>query len=1069
MKTLEEAAEQLLGEALELAPRLRSAFIERACNGQPLLRGMVQSLLDEHERLPVSLSDPPLDATQKHAPTVHVERGCGTIAEQISPSHLADTSQIQFRPGQVLLERFRIVRLLGRGGMGEVFEAQDLQLGRIALKTIRADIAASPDMFARFRREVQLARRVSGAQVCRIHELFLLAAENGCPATAFLTMEFLEGTTLSRKIAESGPLGRDEALSIALDICKGLRLIHEQGIIHRDLKAANIMLCSRAGKTRAVVMDFGLAWLDSAALITPDAVTLSEIPSQTAYGCLAGTPSYMAPEQFEGKPVSPATDIYALGIVLYEMVTGRQPYAAETPVAAVIRHARRPDPISSVQRGIPRHWDRVIAQCLQYEPEQRFQNVAEVAGALAASTLRPENIRKDHPHLIWVLAIVLLAVIGFSSFSLWKTTQYYRPDAEANRWYHSGLSALREGSYLKATNELGNAVARDPHFVMAHARLAEAWANLDFDGAAQQQMLLASAGENRVPPVDRMYLDAIRDTLTRNFTGAVELYKTIVDRLPASEKGVGHLDLGMAYERAGDPPHALQNYRQSSSLDPDNPAPWLRAGMLQTRLNHSPEANQDFDRAQALYTAEMNPEGQAELDYERGYLASLKGNVANSVSYLQRSIVEAKAISSPQLEIRAFTQLSSTECASGQFDQAVADANTAIQLARSHELDTWAAMALAWLANAHLNQGSAHFAEADSELAEARELASESQQGRALALANLVLASLRDTEHRWPEVVAPATEALAYYRQNGFFANAANAKLLLLRATPVGDDLNRRLQDAQDFSNLAQNSGSPYLRLEAEHALGNAYELLERYPDALQHFGNALASAGSATGRAYEVIAMSGILVKLGRIAEAQARLGSLQFDPTYLLDVEGVRIEALLTQAQYGQAYSLSKRVLHDNPDMPQDQRREFRNALAVAAAHLGKNDEALSSFQDVPAGSGQNEADHPNSALQRLEIELLVGESGLVLSSVDDLLRGLESQSLLDSAMRANLIAAAASGAAGLKPEQASFTQKAIDNVTKLKHTWGQSPTLSYLGRPDLHALILELPSGSQSEFLK
>lgn len=1034
----------LFHAAMERDSNSRAAFVAELCGLDSELQEHLLRLLHAHE-----LDSGPMDRLP------------------VDTSLLAETAGIRFQPGQVLLDRFRIVRLLGKGGMGEVFEAHDRQTGKIALKTIRADIASSPQMFARFRREVQLARKVSGQQVCRIHELFLLPESSGSQTTAFLTMEFLEGVTLSKRLADSGPLGRDEALPIALDICEGLRLIHEQGIVHRDLKTANIMLCGRNGKIRAVLMDFGLAWLDSSGSTTPNAVTLSEIPVQTSQELLAGTPAYMAPEQFEGKAVSPATDVYALGVVLYELVTGRQPYAADTPMAAAIRHARQPDPVSSVRSHIPRHWDRVIQRCLEYDPERRFQQAGDVAAALRASPLRIHNIRQDRPLILWLTAVVVATMIAFLGISWWRTLQYYRPGAEAQRWYDEGLSALREGSYLKATNELGKATASDRHFVMAHARLAEAWSNLNFDGAAQQEMLIASAGEGRVPPLDRMYLDAIRDTLTRDFNGALALYTVILERVPTSDKAVGYLDLGMAEERVGDPQHALEYYAKASSLNRDNPAPWLRAGMLQTRMNNVPEADQDFARAQVLYTAEMNPEGQAELDYQRGYLASLKGKVANSISYLHRSVDEGKEISSPQLQIRAFTQLSSTECASGQYEQAIADANSAIQLARSHQLDTWAAMALAWLANTHLQQGSAHFEEADSELKDAREMATESQQGRALALSNLVLASLRDSQHRWAEVITPATDALAYYRENGYFANAANARLLLLRATPVTGDLNRRLQDAQDFFNLAQNSGGPYLRGEAEHALGNAYELLERYPDALGHFSNALSLAGSATNRGYEVIATARILVKLGRFAEAGVHLASVRSDPAYAMDLQGVQADALLGQAQYFQAYRLAVEALRDNTDMTEDLRREFKNRLAVAAAHLGKSNDALSSFENLKAGDVENEADRAFAGLQHLEIELSIGQPRAVIADAGGPLSYFERESLLDSALRANLIAAAAGGAAGLRPQQAYFIQKTVDNLTKLKHTWGQSAVLIYLSRPDIHALIKGLPSGSQADF--
>ena len=170
-----------------------------------------------------------------------------------------DDKSARFQPGELVLGRFRIIRPIGKGGMGEVYEAEDLQLGTIALKTIRHGIASSSDAFERFRQEVQLARRVSGPQVCRIHELYLLPASGRFEATAFLTMEYLDGITLYEKIQRDGPLPWKEALNITLEICEGLRLIHEKGIIHRDLKTGNIMLCKQAGATRIVLMDFGLA------------------------------------------------------------------------------------------------------------------------------------------------------------------------------------------------------------------------------------------------------------------------------------------------------------------------------------------------------------------------------------------------------------------------------------------------------------------------------------------------------------------------------------------------------------------------------------------------------------------------------------------------------------------------------------------------------------------------------------------------------------------------------------------------------------------------------------------
>lgn len=368
----------LFHAALEEGTQNRTAFIDAACGEDLELKTQLKQLLEAEQQDTRSLDAPVADL-----------------------NGFLNKMSARFQPGELVLGRFRIVRPIGKGGMGEVYEAEDLQLGTIALKTIRHGIASSSDAFERFRREVQLARRISGPQVCRIHELYLLPASGGYEATAFLTMEYLDGITLYEKIQRDGPLPWKEARSITLEICEGLRLIHEKGIIHRDLKTANIMLCKQEGSPRVVLMDFGLARDFSAAK--------SNRPAETLPQMILGTPEYMAPEQFEAKPVSPATDIYALGVVLYAIVTGLHPYyPADTPVAAAIRRAKHPLPPSSLRPNIPRHCDRVIERCLEYDPEKRFQSAKDVIITLKP----PERLSSRWQTGIAGALIVLVAAGG---------------------------------------------------------------------------------------------------------------------------------------------------------------------------------------------------------------------------------------------------------------------------------------------------------------------------------------------------------------------------------------------------------------------------------------------------------------------------------------------------------------------------------------------------------------------------------------------------------------------------------------------------------------------------------
>ncbi|HTW49482.1 MAG TPA: protein kinase [Acidobacteriaceae bacterium] len=966
-----------------------------------------------------------------------------------------------------MLGRFRIVRLLGRGGMGQVFEAEDLQLGRIALKTIRPDLASSTPAFDRFRREVQLARKVSGAQVCRIHDLFLIPADGQGGGSAFLTMEYLDGETLAARLQKSGAMARREALQVALDICDGLRLIHQQGVVHRDLKSANIMLCEREGQMRAVVMDFGLA-LDSVGDAgTPDDSTATDVPARTETGAIAGTPAYMAPEQFEGKAVSPATDIYALGVVLYELLTGRQPFAADTPVGAAIRRARRPDPVSSVQHKIPRHWDRVIERCLEYEPERRYQSAEQAARALRAGPLDIHNLAADRPWLLRGAAALLLIFAVWGIFAWWQTRQYYRPNAEAEKSYQMGLASLREASYLKATRELGDATTQDSRFVMAHARLAEAWSNLDFDGTAKQEMLIASAGENHLSPLDHMYLDAIRATLTRNFKGALDQYRKILDRLPAADKAAGYVDVGMAYERANEPQEALASYAKASALDRDNPAPYLRAAIVETRQNRVQDANRDFDRAEAIYKTEMNPEGLAELDYQRGYLANQRGDTKQAGIFLQHAIDEAQRIASPQLEIRALEQLSSSECP-GNCPEAAEKAQRAIGLARDNQLDAWAARGLARLAYVRLLEGSDHFEEAEEAVQQARSLAIKSGQGRAEAFADLILANLRESEGRPAEVIPAASAALAYYRQNGDFELAADATLLILHTELGRGDIQQALQQSTDFLGLAEESGNPDLVMEAEENLGTTYEYAERYPEAVTHFQKALTLAsGNDTYRAYYAVSYAEALIRLGDFAQANALLSSAAAVPSLAVSSRIDKVDSLLEQGRYDQALTAASALINGHPQPGADSLRDLERRRAVAEAHLRRSSQALADWRNAVSNGGRSDDPKEQSdlALQRAEVESLTGQPDKALADATAAEGYFASKGMPDSDLRASLVAASASQALHSIQMSSTYSAKAIDILTALRHNWGPQSVQTYLSRADLRTLMRVLPRGSQT----
>jgi tetratricopeptide (TPR) repeat protein len=1025
----------LVREAIDLAAEERPAFIRRACGDDVELMRNLERLVQAED-----------EATQTP----------DTPLAQIFPAYGP-----RFTAGQVLLERFRIVRPIGRGGMGEVFEAEDLQLGLVALKTIGPGIATSSQSFARFRQEVQLARKVSGPEVCRIHELYLLPAAEGHAATAFLTMEYLDGVTLSERLKKGGPLPLKDALRIALDICEGLRLVHAQGIIHRDLKSSNIMLCGEGTSLRAVLMDFGLARDFSADHDSARKPGDKGNYAETIPGAILGTPAYMAPEQFEAKPVSPATDIYALGIVLYELVTGMRPYAP-TPVAAAIRRAQRPAPPSTLDRSVPRKWDRVIQRCLQYEPASRFQSGEEVARALQTGPANLGNLRYDRPWLFRLAVTVLVVAVAWGCFRWWQYMQYYRPGAAALAHYDSGLSLIRQGNYAEATRVLQKALSEDGRYVMAHARLAEAWYDLDFLGSAQKELLIALPGRGSLPSLDQQYLDAIHATVTGDAAMAVEDYRRILDDLPSTGKSSGYVDLGMAYERAGDIAHALDSYAQAAAADKGNPAAYMHTGILESRLRQLKAGEDAFTQAQKIFANEVdsfgrvgNPEGLAEVNYERGYTANAFGDTQRAEQLLAAALKGAVDISSVQLQIRVLTQLASADSRAGQNAQVVEHAQKAIDLATENELESWAAIGHVRLANNLMVQGQG--AKAEEELNKAMNILRQSPQPRVQALADSTLASLMNQENHPDKVAEPAQAALDYYRKNGFSEGATMAGVLLIRAKRDQGLYKEALDDGNALLALVAQSGLAGSKALAEETVGGVYMAMERYPEALAHFQSARVLAPSDLLRSYQEYHCGETLRRLGNYAESEAMLELSRSNtlPPHIADVDESDIESLLSQQQYASALKLAQKKNAEATD--EARKRYLLEDIAVAESHLGMKKPALDSLAAVAsledAKSTPEEAARDKMAAA--EVYLWLQMNSQAHDAAADAEAFFASTGQLDSELRSAYLAAAASRLLKKQGSYDTFTKKAIDIGDELRQNWGPETFLKYISRPDMRTL--------------
>jgi hypothetical protein len=266
----------------------------------------------------------------------------------------------RFVPGQIIAGRYRVVALAGRGGMGEVYRAEDLKLSQIvAIKFLPESLSQDAGALARFHSEVRIARQVSHPNVCRVFDI------GDTDGSTFLTMEYVDGEDLAALVRRIGRLSQDKATEIARQVCAGLAAAHERGVIHRDLKPANLMLDS-AGKIR--ITDFGLAGI-AASIQGPEV--------------RAGTPAYMAPEQLAGQEVTFQSDLYSLGLVLYEILTGKRAFDATTlPELMRLREKSAPTNPSSLVKDLDPLLERVILRCLDPDPVRRPASALQVAAAL---------------------------------------------------------------------------------------------------------------------------------------------------------------------------------------------------------------------------------------------------------------------------------------------------------------------------------------------------------------------------------------------------------------------------------------------------------------------------------------------------------------------------------------------------------------------------------------------------------------------------------------------------------------------------------------------------------------
>jgi len=727
-----ERIKDIFAAAAPLPVAQREALLDNACAGDREIRREVERLLAHNPE--VALID--------NAPF----QNKGLLQRSLSESSLQD--------GELLAGRFRIQRWIGAGGMGEVYEALDTRLEEtVAIKTIRHDTSADTNALARFRREISLARQVTHPSVCRVYDLFTSPRKGG-GSIDFLTMEYVDGETLTARLKREGPMSLADALPVIEQVASALDVAHRSRVMHRDLKSSNIMISKGTdGQTRAVVTDFGLARSTSGG----DTIV-------TGSGYTAGTPAYMAPEQLEGCQLTPASDMYALGVVMYEMATRTTPHASDSPLQVAARRMKEAPVPPGKLAAVDPVWEAAILKCLAHSPEQRFASGAELIQALrSASPVKLPRAPLAMPKwaALAAIALLLFAAIGWYAVDSLPAKAV---SVQAARYYQQGVEALADGAPHKASQVLELALQAEPSFAAARCRLAEAYQELDQRDKAREELMKALDGTARARH-ERLLRDATKAYLVGDWNKAAEALQARIHRVDESDRTTAMLDLARLYDRAGKPKEAMDAYKAVIARDPSQPGARVALARLLDGDSKRKDALPILAEAERLYQVMQNSEGLGNALLARSFM---EDNADTSIALAKRAEETATRVGSTALTIKAKLRQAQRLDYQGKGDEATAVANEAVTLAEEKGLGALAALGFIDLGMTPFSQRK--YREAEAYFQRAIQLAQRHGAKRTEALAKLNMGyclSFQSDAVKIKEGLALLSEARDFFLSTG--------------------------------------------------------------------------------------------------------------------------------------------------------------------------------------------------------------------------------------------------------------------------------------------------------------
>jgi len=1005
------------------------------------------------------------------------------------------------------ISHYRILTTLGKGGMGVVYLAQHTLLGRqVAIKALTSD-PGKQHFRSRLLREAQAVSTFTHPNIAAVYDYG--ESPEGLP---YIVMELVRGQRLDDLI-KRGELTLYRAVEIIACVADALMAAHGQGIIHRDIKPSNIMVSDR-GEVK--VLDFGLAKqlggnsAGGGERMEPQAL----LTTQTCENVIIGTPMYLSPEQAMGLSVDERSDVFSLGSVLYECTTGQLAFSGATVEAVRSRVIYdNPTKPSRINPQVPLELERITLKALHKKPELRYASAGELVTDLRAvlprlrkpsdtaapavsplprRTLKPPAQTSNLSVLIRILnrprllAAVFLAtfaaaVLAAWGYSLRPRRSLYQPTPEAVRWYNKGVEALQDGTYYTASKRLEEAVRHDAAFSMAHARLAEAWLELDYFQKASDEILLANKlapNRDELPPDQSLYLDAINDTVRGDFEGAIQDYIKIEEltdgaRSPET-KARALIDLGRAYERHEATNDALNSYKRATEIDLHAAVAFLRMGVLYGRQQDLKGADAAFDRAAELYRALNNSEGLAEVHYQRGSMWQKHGRLQEGLEQLRQVLAIPEPLISIHQQIKTLLEMSRIQALAGEVEQARQTAQEAMAVARRNGVENLSTRGLIDLGYALLVQGKNN--EAEEYFNRALELSRKDRGKRNESLSLLWLGSLMVEKDKPDEALRYVDEAMNFYSRGDYRGEIMLARAVRARAFNRKGDYAAALAEAELLAKVAEQLGDKRQLARSHDSRGTALFHLGQYLPALQQYDESRKIYAGQNNQLYVghcLINGAEMLWRIGRAENARQYLreaaeianrpdGSYkQLLPSIHLTAARLALSERKFEAAKAEAREALRLVMQDQQD--QHTAVEATRSLCLAEAFTGRRREGLRLCERA-----MREAEDVGEPDLIKGVELSLAEVLLESGDAEGALRHADrgsargdSAAALEADWRALLIAARASRLAGRRDtgKARGYAARAERSLQGLRQKWDAQALGGYLGRPDVQTYLGQL----------